>query len=89
MGGVCSVRLPEAMTGFPSLQLGKTMASEVQVWADNDSLAWKVWSTEIHTHTHRRLLGLCFGGIGTKDWSKLDVALLNTARTVRPFEQIE
>jgi hypothetical protein len=41
---VCSVRLLEGLAGFSSLQFWRTMASEVQVLADTDSLshAWKV-----------------------------------------------
>jgi hypothetical protein len=42
VGRVCTGQMLEEMTGFPSLQLGEMVASEVQVWANTDSLAWKV-----------------------------------------------
>ena len=67
----CSVRLLEGLAGLPSL--GRAVPSEVASFGLHRST---------RMHMVGRLLGLLFGGIGTKGLSKPGLALLSTACTV-------
>jgi len=65
---VCSVRLLEGLAGFSSLQFGRTVASEVQVLADADSLAsaWKVAWVMVWWHRNK---GFEYVGCGFVEYS--------------------